>query len=182
MVTLFISLWSCALFFFTYSLEWLGICPAESVSNIHGLRKFAAIHYTFEKRIKRSRSFTGRNNRKRSTMYMWLWLTWLAAARRNGKIVYLFEIGIVERMIKQLRKMAEDSRHSLSAGSGPTAASGFHAQSNSFSDIGFHTAQRIQTIERQVSFRKRKDLILMILEVPQTVKSGAADWRSAFFG
>ena len=97
------------------------------------------------------------------------------AAGRNGKIIQLFEIAIMERMIKQVSKMAEDSRHSLSAGSGPTAASGFHAQSDGFSDIGFHTAQRIQTIERQVSFRKRKDLILMILEVPQTVKSGAAD-------
>ena len=73
-----------------------------SVSNIHRLWKFTAIDYTFEKRIKRNRSLTGRNDRKRSHMNMRLWKRFSGAAGRNGNIIPLFENGIVKRMVDQV--------------------------------------------------------------------------------
>ena len=109
-------------------------------------------------------------------MNLRVWLRNVAVVvRRNTNIIQLFEMAIVERMLKQIRKMAEDSRHSHSTGSGPTAAAGFHAQSDGFADIGLHTTHRAQRIERQFSFRKGKNLILVIFEVSQAIKSCAAD-------
>ena len=40
-----------------------------------------------------------------------------AAVGRNDDIVQYFEIAVMERMIEQFGQMAENGRHSLSAGS-----------------------------------------------------------------
>ena len=53
----------------------------------------------------------------------------------------VFEIKIVERVIIQIRQMAENRRHGFGAESGPAAATGFHTQGNGFTNIRLHTAQ-----------------------------------------
>ena len=81
----------------------------------------------------------------------------------NNRDSAVFEIQIIERVIIQIRQMAENRRHGFSAESGPTAATGFHPQSNGFTNIRLHTTHRAEIIKRERSAGEGQKFIGMVL-------------------
>ena len=82
---------------------------------------------------------------------------------RNNRDSAIFEIKIIKRVIIQIRQMAENGRHGFSAASGPAAATGFHTQSNGFTNIRLHTTHGVEIIKRKRSAGEGKKLIGMVL-------------------
>ena len=75
----------------------------------------------------------------------------------------IFEIKIIERVLIQIRQMAEDRRHGFSAESGPAAATGFHTQGNGFTNIRLHTAHGAEIIKRERPAGEGKKFAGMVL-------------------
>ena len=82
---------------------------------------------------------------------------------RNNRESAIFEIKIIERVVIQIRQMAENRRHRFSAVSGPAAATGFHTQSNGFTNIRLHAAHGAEIIKRKRSAGEGKKFISMVL-------------------
>ena len=82
---------------------------------------------------------------------------------RNNRDSAIFEIKIIERVIIQIRQMTENRRHGFSAKLGPAAATGFHTQSNGFTNIRLHTAHGAEIIKRERSAGEGKQFVGMVL-------------------
>ena len=82
---------------------------------------------------------------------------------RNYRDSSVFEIKIIERVVIQIRQMAENRRHRFSAVSGPAAATGFHTQGNGFTNIRLHTAHGAEIIKRERSAGEGKQFVGMVL-------------------
>ena len=82
---------------------------------------------------------------------------------RNNRESAIFEIKIIERVFIQIRQETENRRHGFSTESGPAAATGFHTQSNGFTNIRLHTAHGAEIIKRERPADEGKKFVGMVL-------------------
>ena len=115
-----------------------------SISNFHEnhLRKKFWMNYIPEKAEIRDRSFSGIQDRKRSMLpAIFKSLRFFSSGSTRFFLIFSFDLLKSEGVIKQFRDMGKDGHHCFGTGSGPAAASGFHAARNGFSDIQLLTAE-----------------------------------------